>query len=94
MKGSQLKVPNKKQGSNGKRRTKKQWHIYVYIYEQTLQFATENEAKVLWLKIKNAEAAEDQKIDTSNDLKFLYMKDKETVSFLSLATKCASLGLM
>jgi len=61
---------------------------------------TEKNARDLWSKIKRAYAgaAEDQKIDASNDLKFLHMGEKESVSDYiararGLATKCASLRL-
>ncbi|KAK2574862.1 hypothetical protein KPH14_013036, partial [Odynerus spinipes] len=68
--------------------------------EQALQFATERDARQLWNKIKSAYAgaAEDQKIDAGNDLKYLRMEEKEAVSDYiararGLATKCMSLQL-
>ncbi|XP_043262478.1 uncharacterized protein LOC122403182 [Colletes gigas] len=68
--------------------------------EQALQYATEIDARKLWEKIKKdyAGAAEDQKIDAGNDLKYLCMGDKETVGDYiararGIATKCASLEL-
>jgi len=66
--------------------------------EQALQFAAEKNVRDLWSKIKRAYAAEDQKIDASNDLKFLRMGERESVSDYiararGLVTKCASLGL-
>nr|XP_012218879.1 PREDICTED: uncharacterized protein LOC105670114 [Linepithema humile] len=105
------KIINKeKLAENAEQKTRIEWETknkeavaYIRLHlldEQALQFATEIEARLLWLKIKNAYAgaAEDQKIDASNDLKFLRMEDKKTVSNYitrarGLFTKCASLGL-
>ncbi|XP_032687577.1 uncharacterized protein LOC116851849 [Odontomachus brunneus] len=103
-------INEEKPAENAEQKTRIEWETknketvaYIRLHlsdEQALQFATENEAKLLWIKIKNAYAgaAEDQKIDASNDLKFLRMEEKETVSNYiararGLATKCASLGL-
>ncbi|KAK2578119.1 hypothetical protein KPH14_000978, partial [Odynerus spinipes] len=68
--------------------------------EQALQFATENDAQQLQAKIKKsyAGAAEDKKIDATNDFRFLRMDQSESVSDYiararGLATKCASLGV-
>lgn len=46
--------------------------------EQALHFVAENNAKVLWSKTKSTYigAAEDYKIEESNDLRFLRMEDK------------------
>jgi hypothetical protein len=68
--------------------------------EQALQFATEENAKILWEKIKSTFTgqAEDRKIDAGNQLKSLEMKSNEaSIDYVArargIATKCQSLGL-
>ncbi|KAF8778536.1 hypothetical protein HNY73_015250 [Argiope bruennichi] len=68
--------------------------------EQALQFAAEENAKILWDKIKSTFTgqAEDRKIDADNELKNLQMKNNESANDYvararGIATKCHSLGL-
>ncbi|XP_055924564.1 uncharacterized protein LOC129956659 [Argiope bruennichi] len=68
--------------------------------EQALQFAAEENSKILWDKIKSTfmGQAEDRKIDASNELKNLQMKNNESANDYvararGIATKCHSLGL-
>ncbi|GBM30854.1 Retrovirus-related Pol polyprotein from transposon TNT 1-94 [Araneus ventricosus] len=68
--------------------------------EQALQYASEDNAKTLWEKIKSnfTGQAEDRKIDAGNELHNLRLCEKEKISDYiararGLATKCASLGL-
>ncbi|GFW37574.1 retrovirus-related Pol polyprotein from transposon TNT 1-94 [Trichonephila clavipes] len=68
--------------------------------EQALQFAAEDNAKVLWDKIRATYIGEgeDRKIDASNELKNIRMKNGETVADYiararGISTKCHSLGL-
>ncbi|KAF8783233.1 hypothetical protein HNY73_013425 [Argiope bruennichi] len=67
---------------------------------QALQFAAEENAKILWDKIKSTFTgqAEDLKIDAGNELKNLQMKSNESANDYvararGIATKCYSLGL-
>ncbi|GFY26590.1 RBR-type E3 ubiquitin transferase [Trichonephila clavipes] len=48
--------------------------------EQALQFAAEDNAKVLWDKIRATYIGEDRKIDAGNELKNIRMKNGETVA--------------
>ncbi|GFW25457.1 retrovirus-related Pol polyprotein from transposon TNT 1-94 [Trichonephila clavipes] len=68
--------------------------------EQALQFAAEDNAKVLWDKIRATYIGEgeDRKIDAGNELKNISMKNGETVADYiararGISTKCHSLGL-
>ncbi|GFX24932.1 retrovirus-related Pol polyprotein from transposon TNT 1-94 [Trichonephila clavipes] len=68
--------------------------------EQALQFAAEDNAKVLWDKIRASYMGEgeDRKIDAGNELKNIRMKNGETVADYiararGISTKCHSLGL-
>ncbi|GFY34755.1 retrovirus-related Pol polyprotein from transposon TNT 1-94 [Trichonephila clavipes] len=68
--------------------------------EQALQFAAEDNAKVLWDKIRATYMGEgeDRKIDAGNELKNIRMKNGETVADYiararGISTKCHSLGL-
>ncbi|GFW48591.1 retrovirus-related Pol polyprotein from transposon TNT 1-94 [Trichonephila clavipes] len=68
--------------------------------EQALQFAAEDNAKVLWDKIRATYIGEgeDRKIDAGNELKNIRMKNGETVADYiararGISTKCHSLGL-
>ncbi|GFX08543.1 retrovirus-related Pol polyprotein from transposon TNT 1-94 [Trichonephila clavipes] len=68
--------------------------------EQALQFAAEDNAKVMWDKIRATfiSQGEDRKIDAGNELKLIRMKNGETVAdYIARArgilTKCHSLGL-
>ncbi|GFW54533.1 retrovirus-related Pol polyprotein from transposon TNT 1-94 [Trichonephila clavipes] len=68
--------------------------------EQALQFAAEDNAKVLWDKIRATYIGEgeDRKIDAGNELKNIRMKNEETVADYiararGISTKCHSLGL-
>ncbi|GFU44233.1 retrovirus-related Pol polyprotein from transposon TNT 1-94 [Trichonephila clavipes] len=68
--------------------------------EQALQFAAEDNAKVLWDKIRATYIGEgeDRKIDVGNELKNIRMKNGETVADYiararGISTKCHSLGL-
>ncbi|GFW15626.1 copia protein [Trichonephila clavipes] len=68
--------------------------------EQALQFAAEDNAKVLWDKIRATYMGEgeDRKIDAGNELKNIRMKNGETVAdYIArarwISTKCHSLGL-
>ncbi|GFU98244.1 retrovirus-related Pol polyprotein from transposon TNT 1-94 [Trichonephila clavipes] len=68
--------------------------------EQVLQFAAEDNAKVLWDKIKATFIGrdEDRKIDAGNEHKNIVMKNGETVGdyfarVRGISTKCHSLGL-
>ncbi|GFV02819.1 retrovirus-related Pol polyprotein from transposon TNT 1-94 [Trichonephila clavipes] len=68
--------------------------------EQALQFAAEDNAKVLWDKIRATfiGRGEDRKIDGRNELKNILMKNGETVGDYiararGISTKCHSLGL-
>nr|GBN20086.1 Retrovirus-related Pol polyprotein from transposon TNT 1-94 [Araneus ventricosus] len=68
--------------------------------EQALQFAAENNAKILWDKIKSTFTGqtEDRKIDAGNELKNLQINSNESandyiVRARGIATKCHSLGL-
>ncbi|KAF8770370.1 Retrovirus-related Pol polyprotein like [Argiope bruennichi] len=68
--------------------------------EQALQFAAEENAKILWDKIKSTfmGQAEDRKIDAGNELKNLQMENNESANDYvararGIATKCHSLGL-
>ncbi|GFV05837.1 retrovirus-related Pol polyprotein from transposon TNT 1-94 [Trichonephila clavipes] len=68
--------------------------------EQALQFAAEDNAKVLWDKIRATYIGEgeDRKIDAGNELKIIRMKNGETVADYiararGISTKCHSLGL-
>ncbi|GFV14364.1 retrovirus-related Pol polyprotein from transposon TNT 1-94 [Trichonephila clavipes] len=68
--------------------------------EQALQFAAEDNAKVLWDKIRATYMGEgeDRKIDSGNELKNIRMKNGETVANYiararGISTKCHSLGL-
>ncbi|GFV85924.1 retrovirus-related Pol polyprotein from transposon TNT 1-94 [Trichonephila clavipes] len=67
--------------------------------EQALQFAAEDNAKVLWDKIRATfiGRGEDRKIDTGNELKNIVMKNGETAGdyiarLWGISTKCHSLG--
>ncbi|GFU99805.1 RBR-type E3 ubiquitin transferase [Trichonephila clavipes] len=69
-------------------------------HEQALQFAAEDNAKVLWDKIRATYMGEgeDRKIDAGNELKNIRMKNGETVADYiararGISTKCHSLGL-
>ncbi|GBN69512.1 Retrovirus-related Pol polyprotein from transposon TNT 1-94, partial [Araneus ventricosus] len=68
--------------------------------EQALQFAAENNAKILWDKIKSTFTGqtEDRKIDAGNELKNLQINSNELANDYiararGIATKCYSLGL-
>ncbi|GFX65855.1 retrovirus-related Pol polyprotein from transposon TNT 1-94 [Trichonephila clavipes] len=68
--------------------------------EQALQFAAEDNAKVMWDKIRATyiSEGEDRKIDAGNELKNIRMKNGETVADYiararGISTKCHSLGL-
>ncbi|GFV39265.1 retrovirus-related Pol polyprotein from transposon TNT 1-94 [Trichonephila clavipes] len=68
--------------------------------EQALQFAAEDNTKVLWDKIRATYIGEgeDQKIGAGNELKNIRMKNGETVADYiararGISTKCHSLGL-
>ncbi|GFX91830.1 retrovirus-related Pol polyprotein from transposon TNT 1-94 [Trichonephila clavipes] len=68
--------------------------------EQALQFAAEDNAKVLWDKIRATYMGEgeDRKIDAGNELKNIRMKNGATVADYiararGISTKCHSLGL-
>ncbi|KAF8789914.1 hypothetical protein HNY73_007816 [Argiope bruennichi] len=68
--------------------------------EQAVQFAAEENTKILWDKIKSTSTgkAEDRKIDAANKLKNLQMKSNESandyvVRARGIATKNHSLGL-
>ncbi|GFX66027.1 retrovirus-related Pol polyprotein from transposon TNT 1-94 [Trichonephila clavipes] len=68
--------------------------------EQALQFAVEDNAKVLWDKIRATfiGRSEDRKIDAGNELKNIAMKNGEDVGdYIArarvISTKCHSLGL-
>ncbi|GFT94414.1 retrovirus-related Pol polyprotein from transposon TNT 1-94 [Trichonephila clavipes] len=68
--------------------------------EQALQFVAEDNAKVLWNKIRATYIGEgeDRKIDAGNELKNIRMKNGETVAGYivrarGISTKCHSLGL-
>ncbi|GFU75939.1 retrovirus-related Pol polyprotein from transposon TNT 1-94 [Trichonephila clavipes] len=68
--------------------------------EQALQFAAEDNAKVLWDKIRATYIGEgeDRKIDAGNELKNIRMKNGETVADYiararGISTKCHSLEL-
>ncbi|GFV09984.1 retrovirus-related Pol polyprotein from transposon TNT 1-94 [Trichonephila clavipes] len=68
--------------------------------EQALQFAAEDNVKVLWDKIRATYMGEgeDRKIDAGNELKNIRMKNGETVADYiarawGISTKCHSLGL-
>ncbi|GFT35784.1 retrovirus-related Pol polyprotein from transposon TNT 1-94 [Trichonephila clavipes] len=68
--------------------------------EQALQFAAEDNEKVLWDKIRATYMGEgeDRKIDAGNELKNIRMKNGETVAdYIArarvISTKCHSLGL-
>ncbi|GFU73723.1 retrovirus-related Pol polyprotein from transposon TNT 1-94 [Trichonephila clavipes] len=68
--------------------------------EQALQFAAEDNAKVLWDKIRATYIGEgkDRKIDAGNELKNIRMKNGKTVADYiararGISTKCHSLGL-
>ncbi|GFX08166.1 RBR-type E3 ubiquitin transferase [Trichonephila clavipes] len=68
--------------------------------EKALQFAAEDNAKVLWDKIRTTYIGEgeDRKIDAGNELKNIRMKNGETVADYiararGISTKCHSLGL-
>ncbi|GFV09483.1 retrovirus-related Pol polyprotein from transposon TNT 1-94 [Trichonephila clavipes] len=68
--------------------------------KQALQFAAEDNAKVLWDKIRATYRGEgeDRKIDAGNELKNIRMKNGETVADYiararGISTKCHSLGL-
>ncbi|GFU11024.1 retrovirus-related Pol polyprotein from transposon TNT 1-94 [Trichonephila clavipes] len=68
--------------------------------EQALQFVAEDNAKVLWDKIRAIfiGQGEDRKIDAGNELKIIRMKNGETVGDYiararGISTKCHSLGL-
>ncbi|GFT64794.1 retrovirus-related Pol polyprotein from transposon TNT 1-94 [Trichonephila clavipes] len=68
--------------------------------EQALQFAAEDNAKVLWDKFRATYIGEgeDRKIDAGNELKNIRMKNGETVADYiararGISTKCHSLGL-
>ncbi|GFW49932.1 uncharacterized protein TNCV_2315141 [Trichonephila clavipes] len=68
--------------------------------EQALQFAAEDNAKVLWDKIRATfiGRGEDRKIDVGNELKNITMKKSEPVGDYiararGISTKCHSLGL-
>ncbi|GBN28831.1 Retrovirus-related Pol polyprotein from transposon TNT 1-94 [Araneus ventricosus] len=68
--------------------------------EQALQFAAENNAKILWDKIKSTFTGqtEDRKIDAGNELKNLQINSNELANDYiararGIATKCHSLGL-
>ncbi|GFU47773.1 retrovirus-related Pol polyprotein from transposon TNT 1-94 [Trichonephila clavipes] len=68
--------------------------------EQALQFAAEDNAKVLWDKIRATYIGEgeDRKIDAGNELKNIRVKNGETVADYiarawGISTKCHSLGL-
>ncbi|GFS56460.1 beta-ureidopropionase [Trichonephila clavipes] len=69
-----------------------------FEYEQALQFAAEDNAKVLWDKIRATYIGEGRKIDAGNELKNIRMKNGETVADYiararGISTKCHSLGL-
>ncbi|GFW31219.1 retrovirus-related Pol polyprotein from transposon TNT 1-94 [Trichonephila clavipes] len=75
-------------------------HHLSLAYEQALQFAAEDNAKVLWDKIRATfiGRGEDRKIDAGNELKNIAMKNNEPVGdYIARArgilTKCHSLGL-
>ncbi|GFU23085.1 retrovirus-related Pol polyprotein from transposon TNT 1-94 [Trichonephila clavipes] len=68
--------------------------------EQALQFAAEDNAKMLWDKIRATYIGEgeDRKIDAGNELENISMKNGETVADYiararEISTKCHSLGL-
>ncbi|GBN25648.1 Retrovirus-related Pol polyprotein from transposon TNT 1-94 [Araneus ventricosus] len=68
--------------------------------EQALQFAAENNAKILWDKIKSTFTGqtEDRKMDAGNELKNLQINSNELANDYiararGIATKCHSLGL-
>ncbi|GFT08806.1 retrovirus-related Pol polyprotein from transposon TNT 1-94 [Trichonephila clavipes] len=68
--------------------------------EQALQFAAEDNAKVLWDKIRVTfiGRGEDRRIDAGNEFKNIRMKNGETVGDYiararGISTKCLSLGL-
>ncbi|GFT07800.1 retrovirus-related Pol polyprotein from transposon TNT 1-94 [Trichonephila clavipes] len=68
--------------------------------EQALQFAAEDNTKVLWDKIRVTfiGRGEDRKIDAGNELKNILTKNGETVGDYiararGISTKCHSLGL-
>ncbi|GBM10056.1 Retrovirus-related Pol polyprotein from transposon TNT 1-94 [Araneus ventricosus] len=68
--------------------------------EQALQFAAENNAKILWDKIKSTFTGqtEDRKIDAGNEVKNLQINSNELANVYiararGIATKCHSLGL-
>ncbi|GFT12358.1 retrovirus-related Pol polyprotein from transposon TNT 1-94 [Trichonephila clavipes] len=68
--------------------------------ERVLQFAAEDNVKVLWDKIRATFIlrGEDREIDTGNELKNIRMKNGETVGDYvartrGISTKCHSLGL-
>ncbi|GFY20334.1 retrovirus-related Pol polyprotein from transposon TNT 1-94 [Trichonephila clavipes] len=68
--------------------------------EQALQFAVEDNAKVLWDKIRATYIGQgkDRKVDAVNELKNIRMKNGETVADYiararGISTKCHSLGL-
>ncbi|GBN26868.1 Retrovirus-related Pol polyprotein from transposon TNT 1-94, partial [Araneus ventricosus] len=68
--------------------------------EQALQFAAENNAKILWDKIKSTFTGQtvDRKIDAGNELKNLQINSNELANDYiararGIATKCHSLGL-
>ncbi|GFX51246.1 RBR-type E3 ubiquitin transferase [Trichonephila clavipes] len=68
--------------------------------EQALQFAAEENAKVLWDKIRATfiGQGEDRKVDVGNELKLIRMKNGETVGeYITrarrISTKCHSLGM-
>ncbi|GFT97720.1 retrovirus-related Pol polyprotein from transposon TNT 1-94 [Trichonephila clavipes] len=74
--------------------------MYPDHYEQALQFAAEDNAKVLWDKIRATYIGEgeDRKIDAGNELKNIRMKNGETVADYiararGISTNCHSLGL-
>ncbi|GFV84623.1 retrovirus-related Pol polyprotein from transposon TNT 1-94 [Trichonephila clavipes] len=68
--------------------------------EQALQFTAEDNAKVLWDKIRATflDQGEERKIDAGNELKHIRMKNGETVGDYiarawGISIKCHSLGL-
>ncbi|GFV88162.1 retrovirus-related Pol polyprotein from transposon TNT 1-94 [Trichonephila clavipes] len=70
------------------------------VNEQALQFAAEDNAKVLWDKIRATFIGQgkDRKIDADTELKLIRMKNGETVGDYiararGISTKCHSLGL-
>ncbi|GFX51359.1 retrovirus-related Pol polyprotein from transposon TNT 1-94 [Trichonephila clavipes] len=74
--------------------------VFMIADEQALQFAAEDNAKVLWDKIRATyiSEGEDRKIDAGNELKNISMKNGETVADYigrarGISTKCHSLGL-